>query len=73
MKVGNHSRHGWESGNSGSKRFGRGSYMTVGGFARMGNEQCIGYLRLFLARCGSVISITSHHGDSPSRVVGDYC
>jgi hypothetical protein len=73
MMVGTRSRRGWGFGSLGSKRFGRESCMTVGGFARMRNERCIGYLHLSLARCGSFISITSHHGDSPSRVVEDYC
>jgi hypothetical protein len=73
MRVGTRSRRGWGFDNLGSKRFGRESCMTVGGFARMRNEQCIDCLRLFLGHCGSVISIISHNGDSPSRVVEDYC
>lgn len=73
MRVGTRSRCGWGFGSLGSKRSGRESCMTVEGFARMRNEQCIGYLRLYLGYCGSVISITSHSGDSPSRVVEGYC
>jgi len=73
MRVGTRSRYEWGFCSLGSKRFARGSCMTVEGFARMRNEQCTGYLRLFLVHCGSVISITSHGGNSPSRVVEDYC
>jgi hypothetical protein len=57
MMVGTRSRRGWGFDSLGSKRFGRGSCMTVGGFARRRNEQCIGYLRLFLGHCESRISI----------------
>jgi hypothetical protein len=57
MRVGTRSRRGWGFGSLGSKRFGRESCMTVGGFARMRSERCIGYLRLFLGHCESRISI----------------
>jgi hypothetical protein len=61
MMVGTRSRRGWGFGNLGSKRFGHGSCMTVGGFARRRNEQCIDCLRLFLGHCGSRISIKPTH------------
>lgn len=72
MTVGTRSWRGPGFGNSGLKRSGHGSCMTVEGSDRMWDERYIGYLRLFLGHYGSVISITPHNGDSPFRVVGDY-
>ena len=71
MRVGIRSRYEWGFGSSGSKRSGHGSCMTVEGFARMRSERCI--LPPCLVHYGSGISTTLHHGDSPSRVVEDYC
>jgi hypothetical protein len=74
MRVGTRSRRGWGFGSLGSKRFGHGSCMTVGGFARRRNEQCIDCLRLFLGHYESRISINLRvvQIHLPSHVVEGY-
>jgi len=58
MTVGTRSWCAPGSGNSGSKRSGHESCMTVEGSDRMWNERCIGCLPLFLEHYESVISVT---------------
>ena len=58
MTVGSRSWCGSGFGNSGSKRSGHESCMTIEGSVRMWNERCIGYLPLFLGPYESVISVT---------------